>query len=52
MVVFRLIWDLTLLTVSWVYIAETLQPKLIPWTGFFNWLSTASINYMFPIGIT
>lgn len=47
--IFMANFGLTLGPVTWLYIAEVLEPIFIPITTFINWVSASIITTMFPI---
>jgi len=43
------VFGLTLGPVVWLYIAESVQPRNIPYTTATNWITAALVIFLFPI---
>lgn len=46
---FMAIYGLSLGPVSWLYIADIVQPKMIPYSTAGNWISASIVIILFPI---
>lgn len=45
----RIVFTTTLGPTNWIYIAEIVQPNIIPYTTMVNWIVVAIILTLFPI---
>lgn len=45
----RFVFSFTLGPIVWIYISETVQPSIVPYSTMINWISVATVNFLFPI---
>lgn len=45
----RFVFSFTGGPIVWIYISETVQPRIVPYSTMINWISVAVVNLMFPI---